>query len=521
MANQSINKKHEYSTSDFDGVNTQALRQAIRPGQQAWLENIQPIGPANARVVPGISAQLAQLTGGVTPYYAQGFNITIGGTATDIIFVASTDGNIWSINLSTYAVTAITLGGANDGDFTQCSAAQWKNERLMIIDSVTGLWDWDGTTLNNAGYTSRPSSGTCIATFSNIVWVANNRTISYSAFNSYQNFSVAAGNNGGSTILSDETLHSSIQQLISSNNFLYVFGIDSVNVFSDARASAAGNPIFTNTNLSTGVGTGFPMSCATYGRSVWFGSANGFYGLYGASARKESTELDGMYDQILNINNPALVGAAPTISAGLVTINQILCVAFLFTYQDTDGNRPLLAVYFDKKWFFVGKTAITSEDNPTIIVDCPVKGQNKLFSFDSSGRFYQLFSSDSDVEFQWKTALWDFQQPIQYKQATKVGVGVYFSAAVSTIDALIDTESSSNTVSPPLSVSGSMTFVGSGPITFVGTGPITFLSAGYVLLQSDATNWGRYVGVTLNGNASNLTFTLMMMEYNYRSQWGT
>jgi len=516
MADQSINKKHEYSTSDFDGVNTQALRQAIKSGQQAWLENIQPIGPANAKVVPGISTQLAQLTGGVTPYYAQGFNIIISGTPTDIIFVASTDGNIWSINLSTYAVTAITLATPNAGSFTKCSAAQWKNERLMIIDSVTGLWDWDGTTLNNAGYTSKPSSGTCIATFAGCVWVANNRTISYSAINSYLNF----GTPGGSLIITDETLHSSIQQLVSSNNFLYVFGIDSVNVFSDVRVSG-GNQIFTNTNLSTGVGTAFPMSCVTYGRSVWFASANGFYGLYGAAARKESTELDGMYDQVLNINNPALVGAAPTVSAGLVTINQILCVAFLFTYQDTSGNRPLMAVYFDKKWFFVGKTAITPESNPTIIVDCPVKGQNNLYSFDSSGRFHQLLSSNSDVQFEWKTALWDFQKPIQYKQATKIGVGVNFGAAVSTIDALIDTESSSNTISPPLSASGSLTFVGSGPITFVGVGPITFLSAGYVLLQSDATNWGRYVGVTLNGNASELTFTLMMMEYNYRSQWGT
>jgi hypothetical protein len=520
MAGQSINKKHEYSTSDFDGVNTQALRQAIKPGQQAWLENIQPIGPANAKVVPSISSQLAQLTGGVTPYYAQGFNIIIGGTATDLIFVASTDGNIWSINLSTYVVTAITLGTANAGKFTKCSAAQWKNERLMIVDSSTGVWDWDGTTLTN---TAAAIKGTCIATFSNVVWVANNRTINYTAQNSYSDFSTAAGH-GGSIILSDETLHSSIQQLISSNNFLYVFGIDSVNVFSDVRLNTSGNPIFTNTNLSTGVGTGFPMSCTTYGRSVWFASANGFYGLYGASARKESTELDGMYDQILNINNPSAVGAAPTVSAGLVTINQILCVAFLFTYEDVGLNRPLLAIYFDKKWFFASQGANSGESAPTMIVDCPVKGKNRLYSFDTAGRFYEMFSGTSDVTYMWKTALWDFQQPIQYKQATKVGVGANFAGSASTITGTVDSEASSVPISPGLSVSGTLTFVGTGPITFTSTGPpslpITFLTSGYSLLQSDATNWGRYVGVTLTGTASELTFTLMMMEYNYRSQWG-
>ena len=52
--------------------------------------------------------------------------------------------------------------------------------------------------------------------------------------------------------------------------------------------------------------------------------------------------------------------------------------------------------------------------------------------------------------------------------------------------------------------------------------PINWLSSGYALLQSDATNWGRYVGSTIYGNSdANLTFTLAMMEYNYRSQWGT
>ena len=46
-----INKKKEFATAEFKGVNTQALRLAIQPNQQAWLENIQPIGSSNAKVV--------------------------------------------------------------------------------------------------------------------------------------------------------------------------------------------------------------------------------------------------------------------------------------------------------------------------------------------------------------------------------------------------------------------------------------------------------------------------------------
>ena len=42
-----------------------------------------------------------------------------------------------------------------------------------------------------------------------------------------------------------------------------------------------------------------------------------------------------------------------------------------------------------------------------------------------------------------------------------------------------------------------------------------------MLLQSDVTNIGRYLGLTVTGNAIDATFTLALLEYNYRSQWGT
>ena len=54
-----------------------------------------------------------------------------------------------------------------------------------------------------------------------------------------------------------------------------------------------------------------------------------------------------------------------------------------------------------------------------------------------------------------------------------------------------------------------------------GLGPIYWTTTGYKLMQTDVTNFGRYVGATIGGNGNNATFTLAMMEYNYRSQWGT
>jgi hypothetical protein len=66
-----------------------------------------------------------------------------------------------------------------------------------------------------------------VATFSGRTWVAQGRTVTYSASTSPFDFtSVSAG----SLTLTDETLHGNITALFSANNFLYIFGDDSINV---------------------------------------------------------------------------------------------------------------------------------------------------------------------------------------------------------------------------------------------------------------------------------------------------
>jgi hypothetical protein len=91
-----------------------------------------------------------------------------------------------------------------------------------------------------------------VQSFSGRVWIANGRTVFYSVAGSYSDFvSISAG----SVVLTDATLHGNIVQLLSANNFLYIFGDDSINVFSDVRVSNLGTTLFTNTNVSASVGT--------------------------------------------------------------------------------------------------------------------------------------------------------------------------------------------------------------------------------------------------------------------------
>jgi hypothetical protein len=89
-----------------------------------------------------------------------------------------------------------------------------------------------------------------VATFSGRVWVATGRTVTYSSSTSPTDFtSVSAG----SFTITDSTLHNNIQYMLSANNFLYIFGEDSINVFSDVRVSTLGTTLFTNTNVSASV----------------------------------------------------------------------------------------------------------------------------------------------------------------------------------------------------------------------------------------------------------------------------
>jgi hypothetical protein len=192
--------------------------------------------------------------------------------------------------------------------------------------------------------------------------VAAGRTVYYSAAGSYSDFtSVSAG----SFTLTDSTLHGNIQGLLSANNFLYVFGDDSINVFSDLRVTSTGATLFTNTNVSASVGTKRIYSIFPYFRSVLFMNDYGMYALVGSTTSKISDQLDGIFPYI-DFTKP--------VSGGQVLLNNILCAAFSFTYNDPlSSPRQIQCVFFEKKWF------VTSQGSLTYITSVPLSGLINLY----------------------------------------------------------------------------------------------------------------------------------------------
>jgi len=342
-----------------------------------------------------------------------------------------------------------------------------------------------------------------IATFSGRVWVAFGRTVAYSASISPTDFtSVSAG----TVVLTDSTLHGNIQQLLAANNFLYIFGDDSINVFSDVRVDTNGFTLFTNTNISASVGSRLSNAIFPYFRSVLFMNDYGVYALVGSTTTKLSDPLDGLFDNI-DFANP--------IYAGQVLLNNILCAAFNFRYYDdqfTNSYRYIQAVFFEKKWF------LASQGNDMkFITSVPYGGKINMYGLENN-RLYKLYDDVSaSITSRVQTALLPLTDPIRTKQALKFGIEATLTLGAS-LNVTVDSENGS---SPIYTLENYITWVNTSNATISwknasGTVISWIGGQGYELYKSDAMQWGKYLGLTQTSNSAGFVINTYEFEHELR-----
>jgi hypothetical protein len=341
-----------------------------------------------------------------------------------------------------------------------------------------------------------------VATFSGRAWVAAGRTIYYSAAGSYSDFtSVSAG----SFTLTDSTLHGNIQGLLSANNFLYIFGDDSINVFSDLRVSSTGATLFTNTNVSASIGTKRIYGVFPYFRSVLFMNDYGMYALVGSTTSKISDQLDGIF--------PYIDFTLP-VTGGQVLLNNILCAAFNFTYNDPTNNgtpRQIQCVFFEKKWF------VTSQGSLNYITSVPVSGLISLYGVADKALYKLYASSSANITSTIRTALMPLGDPIRTKQALKFGIEATLTNTA-TITATVDSEQGS---SPSYTLTNETLWINNAGTTISwvngSSQVISWLySQGYFLYKSDAQQYGKYLGLTLTSNNAAFVYNTFEMEHELR-----
>lgn len=339
-----------------------------------------------------------------------------------------------------------------------------------------------------------------VSSFQGRVWLSQGRTVFYSAAGQYNDFiSISAGN----VQITDDTLHSNISALISANNFLYVFGDDSINVFSDVRVTTTGNTLFTNTNVSASTGSVYYDGIFPYFRSLLFINDYGIFALIGATVSKISDALDGIFP-LLNFTQP--------VSGGQVLVNNILCAAFNVYYNDpVAGTRPIQLVFFDKKWF------VTSQG--TLKHVTPVSTAKKLYLYGTGNtNLLSLYSDNtSSINTTIKSALWPMQDTIRTKQALKFGIEVT-SNTTAVLNVTVDSE---NNTSPTYVVSNTIYWTNNlgATIPWINSSFATIPWAGgsgYQLYKSDAQQYGKYLGLTITSSQPSFTLNTMEMEYEQR-----
>jgi hypothetical protein len=428
--------------------------------------------------------------------------------ATGTVSVVVTNGGTGYTNVSNTVVTISGGGGTNAVGQAIVSGGQIL--QVVMTNPGSGYSNASNITVTITGgggsnataraiINSNPLVG--VQTFSGRAWVAQGRTVTYSAAGSYSDFtSVSAG----SLTLTDNTLHSNIVQLLSANNFLYIFGEDSINVFSDVRVTNTGTTIFTNTNVSASVGTRLPYAIFPYFRSVLFMNEYGVYALVGSTTSKLSDALDGIFENI--------DFTTAKVTAGQVLLNNILCAAFNIRYNDNGTFRYLQAVFFERKWFF------TSQGNALkLLSSVPVVGKIKLYATDGSDLKLFYDNATANINSEISSALWSMGDPIRTKQALKIGIEATNKNGVVSLSATVDNE---NRESPPYTLTSTIEWQNNSLQTVGWSNSsgvvIGWGTTGYSLYKTDAQQWGKYLGITINSNSPNFVINGLEVEHELR-----
>jgi len=403
------------------------------------------------------------------------------------------------------AATAVVKGNALSTIVMTNPGTGYTNSANLIV-SLSGGGGSNATiaaTINN-------TPNVDVASFSGRVWIAAGRQVYYSAAGTYNDFtSVSAGN----IILTDSTLHGILYKLLAANNFLYLFGDDSINVFSDVRVQTNGTTLFTNTNVSASVGSKRPDAIFPYFRSVLFLNDYGIYALVGSTTSKISDPLDGVFPNI-DFTYP--------IYAGQVLINNILCAAFNFRYYDavfSQSYRYIQAVFFEKKWFFTSQG-----NNLQYVTSAPVGGKINLYGTDGSA-LYQLYAnSTANVSSIIQTALMPMNDPIRDKQALKFGVEATTGGNTTTGTVFTITVDSQQGSSPPYTLQNIVNWTNNAGATISwinnSSTVISWLyNTGYYLYKSDAQQWGKYLGLTLTSNSASFVVNTFEFEHELRARF--
>lgn len=395
--------------------------------------------------------------------------------------------------------------------------------KLVVVSAGSG---WTGSPPTMTDETGTPTvidkwnltigvtSGTSIATYAGRVWIGNGNTLSYTDINSYNSFA----NAGGISTFSDQYLQQGITCLYAANNYLYMFGVVSVDVISNVQVSTqTGLTTFSRVNVLLGVGVNYPavMTVIGFQRGIAFLDISGLYLLAGATPERLSERIQGCI-RVADLTGSGGAGLRP--SCGLATVNDELCLMLqvslvpdCFSQGPLLNNRVVIFMYQRHRWW-VHTTYFGNQNNVGPITGSPVFQNYGSFGLVPTGiSTWQLqrlltppgVSSSPIGPWQLRTKLWDGAAAFREKQGLNAAIQcVWVSPGP------LQATGVTFTVDSELKTSASIT-VPPVPTLFVGNQQSTGTNNGNYALQvvkgfGGATQaWGsQYIGLTFIGDGT-------------------
>ena len=415
---------------------------------------------------------------------------------------------ITGTGLGATATATVTAGSVTKVTLTN-PGTNWLPGSTPAI-SFTAIGGGSGAAATAVVWNQHPiPTLTTLAVFANRVWFAGARVLAWTGTSGFDDFNPA--NAAGFLTISDADLIHEITALRSLNNFLYIFGDQSIKQIGSISVQA-GSTIFTIVTLSSDQGTTFMLTIQSYNRIVVFMNTVGVFGIFGASVQKLSDDLDGVLDKI-NFSQ------APVACVG--DIHNIHCYLLLLLYEDPrpgHGTHPVIFVLQGQKWFPLTQAA------GTYILSVLPEPTSKIFG-SPDGQAIAQYLGDPNTAVSWvfQTALTANGNPVQGKKAIRTGIMASVGDANTFV---LEMESELGfDIFYTYQAFNTMTWANNsgGVFTWVNNvnGAFSWLAFGPAPMYLSVDDAGIYLGCTLSGSSVGLQIHTVAIEYQESGLWGT
>jgi hypothetical protein len=315
-------------------------------------------------------------------------------------------------------------------------------------------------------------------------------------------------NAAGSTTITDRDLSHSITAVRALNNFLYIFGDQSIKQIGSITVQSS-ITLFTILTLASDIGTSFLMTIQSYNRLVLFANKQGVYGIFGATVQKISDDLDGIFQ---------LVDFSLQPSAALNDLSNIHCYVLLLKYLDTiAGSRSILVLFQQNQWFVVSQGSLLA------ICSVALGSTTQVETFGSSGSDVTQLLQNKAVSVPVKliTALTPNGNIVTAKQLQRSGIAITTQTAQN-LTMTVDTENGSNSYT--FSVASVVNWINNlGQIVQFQNNSVqnvNFITGGFRFPHQSTEGYGKFIGNTVTGTIMNLAINAIVNEYVDKDLWG-